>query len=217
MFFKHHIISYTELFDTSKYKLVEEINYSNIVSFIYPYLKPREWIMYSFYIFLFILGFLWGYYSVELLLNKVFSIWKLLGNTLFWISLPFLIIIPVHELIHGFAFKLMGAQKLKFGANFHELVFYVTCDKFVLNKNMFIFLALAPFCIFTIFFACLLFSPSLVVQWIGAMLLFLHTSCCIGDITLISYTAINAPKTGFYTFDDISTKTSYFFIKIPDS
>lgn len=213
MFYKCLNVSPEDLFDSTKYILVDKINYSNILSFIYPYIKPREKVMYSFYLVLLIEGVFWGYYSVKLFSSNIFTIWEYVGNTLLWMVLPFLLIIPVHEMIHGIAFKIMGAKKLTFGANIREMVFYVTADRFVLNKSMFIFLALTPFCIFTAFFIWFLFSSSFVVQWIGAMLLCLHTSCCIGDFALISYIGINVPRGKFYTFDDISVKTSYFFKK----
>jgi hypothetical protein len=216
MFLKPLKVTSTDLIDPDKYSLIEIVDYASILPFIRRYIKPREILMYSFYLLLIFTLFIWVYLSIELYLNRIFTIWQFFGISFFLLIIPLIIIIPVHELLHGIAFKLMGAKKLVFGANVREMVFYVTADQFVLNKTMFYFLALTPFCAFSTFFIWLLFSSSLIIQWIGALMLCMHTSCCIGDFALLSYINLNARGCDFFTFDNVATKTSYYFKKTKD-
>jgi hypothetical protein len=206
-------VSAEELHESGKYELVEMLDYRSILGFVVKYIKANEAIMRAFYIFFSITLLLSFIFSALLVANGEMGIFSLFGRAILYMGLSMFPIIPLHELLHGLAFKLMGAGKLVFGANLKEMVFYVTVDRFVLNKKQFYFLALTPFAVFSFVFILFLFAEDLYIRWIASLLLAFHTSCCIGDFALMAYFSKDR-GVEIYTYDDVLTKTSYFFRKI---
>lgn len=203
-----------ELQKSGCYELVETLDYRSIVWFVIKHIKSRVPVMMGFYLFfiLTIIGF--GYISLALIIKGDMGIFSLMGQAILIICISTVPIIPLHELLHGAAFKILGAGKLVFGANLREMVFYVTVDRFVLDKKQFYFLALTPFVVFSLLFIPFLFVSSIYIQWIASFLLAFHTSCCIGDFGLMAYFSKAGKGADLYTYDDVTTKTSYFFRRI---
>src|SRR5665648_101192 len=56
----------------------------------------------------------------------------------------FTLLIFIHELLHGFAFLLLGFKKISFGGDIRKFVFYAQADQQVLSRHEFYFLALFP-------------------------------------------------------------------------
>ncbi len=206
-------ISAEELHESGKYELIETLDYRSILGFVVKYIKANVPIMHAFYAFFIITLLVFIIFSALLVINGEMGIFPLLGRAILYMGLAMVPIIPLHELLHGLAFKLMGAGKLIFGANFKEMIFYVTVDRFVLNKKQFYFLALTPFAVFSFVFIPFLFAEDLYIRWIASLLLAFHTSCCIGDFGLMAYFSIHGKDADLYTYDDVSTKTTYFFRK----
>lgn len=206
-------VSADELHESGKYELIETLDYRSMLGFVVKYIKAKKPIMRAFYVFLIITLLVSIFFSVLLINNGEMGIFGLLGRAVLYIGLSMLPIIPIHELLHGLAFKLMGAGKLIFGANLKEMIFYVTVDRFVLNKKQFYLLALTPFAVFSVVFVLLLFAGDLYTCWIASLLLAFHTSCCIGDFGLIAYFSTHGKAADLYTYDDVCTKTTYFFRK----
>lgn len=204
--------SIEELNNMERYQLIETISYKNMLPFIWPYLKPKNTLMISFYLFnivlIVILAGLLVYNSMHHFINSKQLSFCFVGG-----SVVSVFLVPLHELLHGMSFKIMGAKKLTFGANFHEMVFYVTSDRFVLNKQQFYLLALTPFVVITAIGIPLLLLGSFLVQLFSSYVILFHTTCCIGDFALISYFIKNASKLQAYTYDEVESQTSYFFIK----
>ena len=124
----------------------------------------------------------------------------------------FFLLVPIHELIHGFVYRCAGANKVSYKAVWKKFIFYAMADKFVTYKMPFMFIALAPFVVInSALILVIFFAPaSQFFIWMGA--LFMHTAGCSGDFALVSY---------FYTFWDkdpvtfeyVEEKVSYFYIK----
>jgi hypothetical protein len=78
------------------------------------------------------------------------------------------LVIPLHESVHGLAYKIIGAPKIHFGADLKQMIFYVAADKYPVGRKGFYFIALAPFLFINLSGAItLIFFPekSLYLSW----------------------------------------------------
>jgi len=64
-------ISPEELHNSVNYTLTETISYSNILNFIQKNLKPKEAVLWSFYVFMIFIAGLFGYFSAAIV-SKTF-------------------------------------------------------------------------------------------------------------------------------------------------
>lgn len=192
--------------ESEGYSLQSILTHSEIADFIKPYLLKRNPVM-----------IFYGLFSISLLVIAVYSLIKSgafldhLSDFSLGIALFFLLV-PIHELIHGFMYRRAGAQNVSYKAEWKKLIFYAMADKFVTYKVPFLYIALAPFVVINSLLIIVIFlaPASQYFIWMGA--LFMHTGGCSGDFALISY---------FYTFwdqdpvtfDDVEGKISYFYIK----
>ena len=189
------------------------LDYNEMIPFIISSIKKKSLISFLFIsmnvlLFLLILIFIIsrtisGQLTLSVILKQV--IFGLLSGSIF--------IIPVHELLHGLAYKILGARKIQFGADFKQFIFYVTANRYPVSGKEFIFLALTPFVLINIV------TIVSAVYWIpggllyaGALLL-THNIMCIGDFAMVSYVFRNRIKR-LFTFDEVEEKKSYFFEKI---
>lgn len=120
-----------------------------------------------------------------------------------------LLIIPVHELLHGLAYMLLGTKSIKFGVSLKQFFFYVTADRFPVSRNELLFLALLPFITVNV---CLLWlaiewAPQYVILW--GFLLFSHNLMCIGDFAISNFVLIE--KGELYSYDEVGKKKCYFY------
>jgi hypothetical protein len=127
--------------------------------------------------------------------------------SLFFFLIP---LIPLHELVHGAVYKLLGAPRVAYGADWSKMVFYAIAPSFVVNSREFILLALAPFVVFSALLVPLIFLVP--PNWLWAVwgLFLLHTSGCAGDFAMVSFCYENR-KRGLVTFDE--EEVSFFLIK----
>jgi len=109
----------------------------------------------------------------------------------FIVLLLFFILILVHELIHGFFFKVFNPKgNVKFG--YKRGLFYATSPGSYYGKWQFNLIALAPFVLISVALMGSYFLNWLSVDgfvWLAS----LHGSACIGDF-YYSYLLIKAPK-----------------------
>jgi hypothetical protein len=120
-----------------------------------------------------------------------------------------ILVIPPHELIHGMAYKILGAPTIRFGMDLQQFIFYVTADRFPISKRELAFLALMPFVLINLALILItaFWAPQITV--LSASLLLSHNIMCIGDFAMISY-AYNQ-QGELYTYDDTARKTTFFF------
>ncbi|MEL6652713.1 MAG: DUF3267 domain-containing protein [Bacteroidota bacterium] len=138
----------------------------------------------------------------------------------FWTGLQYaglgfigsLLLIPVHEGIHALAYRLVGAKRTSFDANWRQFYFMAIADKFVANRREFLIVALAPFLLITLIFVGLAFVLPLNWQFAVLSLVLMHTSFCAGDFGLLSYFAFRR-NWEVVTYDDRANKVSYFYGK----
>lgn len=119
-------------------------------------------------------------------------------------------LLPVHEFIHGLAYRRVGAPNVGYGYSVKSLMVYAYSQKFPTTLREMAFVAVMPF---------LLISAALLVGWLlwpacpvfWVTLLVVHTSGCIGDFVLINYWYKNRRRL-IYTYDDVEgERRSYFF------
>jgi hypothetical protein len=188
------------------YSLQSTLTHSEIGDFIKPYFFKRNPVM-----------IFYGFFSISLLVISVYSLIKPgafldhLSEFSLGIALFFLLV-PIHELIHGFMYRRAGALNVSYKAEWKKLIFYAMADKFVTFKKPFLYIALAPFMVINSLLILVIFlaPSSQYFIWMGA--LFMHTGGCSGDFALISYFYTFWEKDPV-TFDDVERKVSYFYIK----
>ncbi len=127
------------------------------------------------------------------------------------IIFSFTLLIIVHEALHGISLKLAGAPKVNYGGDLKRFIFYAQADRYVMNRQQFIFIALTPFIVIklaSIVGIILLFHHPGVYFFI--ILVCLHSLFCAGDIGLIAF--FNLHKySEIYTYDSKEEKKSYFY------
>ncbi|RLD35672.1 MAG: hypothetical protein DRI73_02155 [Bacteroidetes bacterium] len=172
----------------------------------------KKWNMASltFYMlnFIFLLALI---YQAYLLLNSNHITWAFFGLSLLFgfLVLPVLLI-PVHELIHILAYKVLGAKKIKFGADLSQFIFYVTADRFVTGFRELIFIALLPFFMLSGLLLSLFFVFDAWISFSFLCALFAHGTMCIGDFAMLSFFLENEPS-DLLTFDNVDEKKAYFY------
>ena len=120
------------------------------------------------------------------------------------------ILIPVHEGIHGLAYRLTGAPRVRYGADIRKFIFYAMADHFVVDSRRFYFVALAPFALISIFALLPLFYVSLNYQWFLCGVLLMHVGACAGDFAMLNF-FIRHQGLGLHTYDDVEKGVSYFY------
>ncbi|WP_346317582.1 DUF3267 domain-containing protein [Chitinophaga sp. YIM B06452] len=123
-----------------------------------------------------------------------------------------LLLVPLHELIHGWMFRWYGAKDVRYGVIWKKLMFYAVAHAFAVNYRQFRYIALAPFLVISL----LLIAAFLMVSapWKALLLgvLVFHALCCAGDFGLCAY---------FYrfrgrqplSFDDADQDMTYFYAR----
>lgn len=205
----------TTLQSNPSYQKILELDFSNMTPFVLDNIKGREKMAVLFLVLnlstaLFILIYLvWG------------LTWdRFDGRMVFWrigagILAGTILIIPPHEILHGLAYRMLGARHIRFGVDMQQFIFFVTADRFPISRNEIQFLAMTPFVtinVLTIGLTAIWFP-----DWIlfSATLLLSHNIMCIGDFALSSY--VNKVKGKLYSYDEIDKKKSYFYVLKEDN
>jgi hypothetical protein len=195
--------------ENPEYRKILELEFSEMIPFVLTNIRKRGVIPLfyltinaAFLIFIFI-------YSLWSIQAGLLSFGRISLQIITGIFAGSILVILPHELLHGLAYRLLGARKIHFGMDLQQFIFYVTADHFPISRRELVFLALTPFVAinalliaatalwathFTLFFAALLLS---------------HNIMCIGDFAIISYAF--GQKGELYTYDDVKNKRSYFF------
>jgi hypothetical protein len=190
----------------AKGKLLDEMNHSEIVEFLKPYMRFQGNWMRLFW-FLNFLALVALVASVVLSASKGFHLF--ISQLSYGLAL-FFVVLPLHEGIHGLVYKYFGAQKVLFRAEWKKLVVYAMADGFVANRKELFWVAILPFLILNSLILLLAWFvfPSHATMFYS--LLLIHCSGCVGDFALINYFALNNHLT-IVTYDDAEERKSYFY------
>lgn len=194
-----------DLQDKSRFDLLVELRFADLMSFVSDfYWKRRSRVTYV-------------HYAVTLLTAGLWLGAGLLSGTppIDWLVAwgsglaVFLLLLPVHEAIHGLVYKYYGARDIRYGILWRQLAAYATAHNFVIDGRRFVWVALMPFLVIN---ALLLFAalalPDLRVLLMAT--LFWHTSGTSGDFALLNFVWLHRGR-NVLTYDDADSKTSYFY------
>jgi len=205
-------ISVEEIEFDPNYELLDKLSYDHILDFAGEYIRKPTRSMIFFYICIigmFLLLIVSTIIAIVVRDRDFINVLKQFG---YGLIISFTAIIPIHEIIHGIVYFLLGARKIRFGAELKQFAFYAVADKFVTPKTSFYFLALSPFIIVSLLnLAGFIFVPGL-ASYTYISVLFFHTTMCIGDFALMSYYDVHKDKE-IYTFDDVDNRESFFYVK----
>jgi len=203
-------LSIQQLTSGKAFQLLHTLAYDDVVQFVFSGIKKWNVATSLFYILnFFFLGFL--IYQAYLLFTSEHIGWMFFGLSLLlgFLVLPVLLI-PVHELIHAFAYRILGAKEIRFGASLSQFIFYVTADKFVTGYYELIFIALLPFLLVSGLLLSLFFVFDAWISFSFLCALFAHGTMCVGDFAMLSFFLENEPY-DLLTFDNVDEKKSYFY------
>jgi hypothetical protein len=195
-----------------RFILLDELRYDDIVEFAAKYIRVKTRSMTFYYLSL--LGMF-----LLMIISVVFGMiyhhrefGGIMKQYLYGLIISFSVIIPIHEIIHGLIYVLLGARKIRFGAEFKQFAFYAVADEFVTSKTGFYLLALGPFLIITLLnLAGFIFVPG-IASYTYISVIFFHATMCVGDFAMMSYYDTHRDK-DIYSFDDVKNRISYFYYR----
>jgi hypothetical protein len=191
------------------YRQVLELDFSDMIPFVLTNIRKRGIIPLIYMaanILLLVIIILYAIWGVRMeLLNAGKIFWQLLAG---FLAGSILVIAP-HELLHGLAYRIIGARKISFGADLQQFIFYVTASRFPISKYQLVFLAMTPFILINVIVTALTLAWASQFTLFSASLLLCHNIMCIGDFAVVNYACKH--RGPLYTFDDTENKKSYFF------
>ena len=197
-----------DLDNQEKFRKILEIPYSDLIQFVFEYLKKKTSLI-MFFVFACIASLtiavsiridISGYYrSMEIFMHSILGL----------IVFPVLII-PVHELLHIIPYYMLGAKNIRIGMDLKQYLFYVTAHRHVASSSQFKIVAVVPFLIISLISLFLIFYMPGLWKWSISLFLFVHTTMCAGDFALLNFYSLNSDKK-IYTWDDADEKVAYFY------
>jgi hypothetical protein len=195
------------------YRQVLALDYDDMIPFVLENIRKRSFfsILYAFlniaFLIFIINDIIFGLVHRQLTWSLIIS------QSVTGIFAGSILVIPVHELLHGITYRILGARKIRFGADLQQFIFFVTADRYPVTGKELYCLALAPFVVINIITAAitLLWFPHAIL--FSAFFLLSHNIMCIGDFAIVNFVLQHAPHR-VYTFDEIENKKSYFYEEI---
>lgn len=200
-----------ELNDVRNYRLVKTLKHDEVVYFVLEQIKLLKWPMLVFYGFLIFLLLLIAGFTFHNIATQYIGWGSYWLYMLFGIITGMLVVIPFHEALHGLAYRLAGAKRVKYGMDLKQMLFYASAPGFVAGRREFLVVAFFPFIFINLLFTTGIFIGQPCIKWASLVAVFVHSSLCIGDFAMINYMA-SFPGMELYTYDDKETNTSYFYI-----
>jgi hypothetical protein len=200
-----------DLEDQSKFRLIAEVSYDDLIPFILDYLKRKSWMMTIFWSAC--LLFLLSAISIRIEIAGYFSLREIMTHTILGLIVMPLASIPVHELLHIIPYYLSGARDIKVGMDIRQFLFYVTAHRYVAGPLQFRIVAVMPFLLITGSLISAVFLLPGLWKWSFSLFLFVHTTMCAGDFALLNFYNMRKGRK-IYTWDDADLKIAYFYEEI---
>ena len=195
-----------------KYRLVDEFSFEDMIPFVFTHIKEKG-IMSTIYMAVNLLMLLLVVLIVMVELTGEIISWRILiGQTLAGIASGSILVIPVHEMLHGLTYRILGARKIQFGIDIKQFIFFVTADRCPVSGVQLYFLALTPFAVINL--ATIVINSLIYPEMIlfSAFFLLSHNLMCIGDFAVANY--VWRKKGKLYTYDEPEKKKSYFYERV---
>jgi hypothetical protein len=202
-------LSVEEIGQNAQYKIITSFGNADLIEFISPYLsKTSPWTLFYWFFNLFIVSFL--------ALKIIFETKIGFDDAIMFALLGFpaiLGLIPLHELIHGWVYQYLGAKNVKYKVVWHKFMFLTVADKFVVNRQEFTRVAIAPFLVISFLLIILYFWLDGRAAYLVLGALLMHTGACSGDFALINYFYIHRQRQ-LYTYDEVQNEITYIVEQI---
>lgn len=207
------LMTIQSLKEDSSYSLLLVLPHDNILPFVSKYLNTKTWIMRFYFGFLILVSIGIIAWAAIDLKNDLIGFWSLLICFSLGAIPVFIPLIPLHEGLHGLAYKIVGAPKISFGANWRMFYFYAVADRFIANRKAFVFIALLPFIVINLSALIPLVYVSVSLKWLLLGVLFIHTTACAGDFAMLGFYESYRKASEVLTYDDVKEKRSYFYVR----
>ena len=188
------------------YELLAELTHAELAEFVLHYFfRRRSWLI-------------WAHHAMSLatLAAIVFiaieqhrSFLRCLGDFAIALAALFIAILPLHELLHAAAYRLVGARDIRWDYSTRMMAVWVIAHRFVAGTRAFLVVALAPFVILN----AALIAGAIAFPNVAVFLLFVllwHIHGAAGDWALLNFVWLHRAR-GFWTYDDAAAGKSYFF------
>lgn len=193
------------------YRLEMELAHDNISEFIVPWLQKKNFYIRFYKAALFfgfmLIGGVAGYYISA----GILSFWSVILHFFAGVLLTFFLI-PLHEWLHGIAYKLAGAKQVQYKANWRKFVFYALANRFPTDYTTFRLVALMPFSVITLIFVGLVFLAPAHWHILLLSIAVSHASFCIGDFVLLAYMNMHKEQ-GMITMDVNEQRKTFFYVR----
>ena len=188
------------------YDLLAELTHAELGEFVLHYFfRRRSWLIGAHHAMsLATLGAI-----VLIAIDQGRSFLRCLGDFGLAFVALFVVILPLHELLHAFGYRVVGAQDIRWDYSTRMLAVWVIAHRFVAGTRAFLIVALAPFVVLNVaLIAGAIAFPNVAVLLSFVLLWHLHGS--IGDWALLNFVWLHRAR-GFFTYDDADAGRSYFF------
>jgi len=185
-------------------------NDESFKDFINHQLKNRSFSMKAFLCFLAVLSMLIT--SMFFFFASEYSLYGLLMQTGLGIFFG-LLLTPIHELLHGLYLRVLGSQTTKYELDFRRFRFGCFADRFVMSRREYYNFLLAPFMLIT-FLQLILAIGFISVSVLFLSMMLMHSSICIGDFSLVSFSSSLVDEEVFVYYDN-QVKQTVFLSRKP--
>ena len=196
------------------YRLVMELDFNDMIPFVLSNIRRRSIVSILFAMANLGMVFFIVWYVITGVTGSQITWHAILRQSVMGIVSGSILVIPLHEILHGLAYRVLGARKIKFGVDFQQFIFFVTADRYPVTSRELSFLAMTPFLLINL--AAGVMSITLIPQLtlLLAFMLLSHNIMCIGDFALVNF--VLPLKGRIFNFDKPEIKKSYFYQEITD-
>lgn len=119
-----------------------------------------------------------------------------------------LLLIPIHELLHGLYLRVLGSKNIKYEFDFRKFRFSCYSEQFVLSRREYYSFLLVPFMLITFlqFILAIGFNP---VSVLFLSMMLMHVSICIGDFALVNFSSLLEEDEVFIYYDSQAKQTIF--------
>ena len=196
-----------ELEDPSQFDVIADVAHSDVIPFVRQHLYHQSWVT-----------------TLYWLLNVaavgvIYIFWRRSGlpildafpQVCLGMAAGYVLLLPIHEHLHGLAYRLVGARRVKVRYNPNRFTALCEAPGAVVSGGEFIFVCLTPIVLLNPLLAVLAFTltkAKLALMSAGALLL--HTGGCSGDVGLVNFVWQHRECRTF-TVDDADQQRARFF------
>ncbi|MFZ5940009.1 MAG: DUF3267 domain-containing protein [Bacteroidota bacterium] len=199
-----------ELRSDPRFHLLDELEFVDMVRFIMDKIRTPSFITRFFWslhlLYLTVVFFLSATYLSAPRDGSSHFIWLILAG----FALGSVAVVPFHEGLHALTYRFTGAKKIKFGADFRQMIFFVSADNYVISGRQLVVVALAPFVVINLTVLISLFFMDIRWQILSMVFLLSHNVMCLGDFAMVNY-VYHHRYMKIYTFDLTGEKKSYIY------